>query len=153
MSVGKQTAKYNTHLTLSCQTFFISLCQFFVLTSELKSRTWIVNYYYILQLITHVYKQHSTHIFQCPIGDIAVLEGNISNEVYMTKWPLRNGVHVWRQIVYAARREDWALYVCGNTLHLNASQQSKLSPNKDAACECRWCDKNDVGVSLLTSFQ
>jgi hypothetical protein len=135
---------------MSCQTIFLSLCLFLVLKRELKSRTWIVTYYYILQLITHVYKQQSTYIFQCPISDIAVLEGNISNEVNMAKWTLRNGVICVTSDCICSTS---ALYVFGNTLHLNASQQSKLSPNKDAACECRWCNKNDVVVSLLTSFQ
>jgi len=31
-------------------------------------------------------------------------------------------------MVYVARREDWAVYIYDNTLHLNASQQSTLLP-------------------------
>jgi len=31
-------------------------------------------------------------------------------------------------MVYVARREDWAVYVCDNTFHLKASQQSTSSP-------------------------
>jgi hypothetical protein len=31
-------------------------------------------------------------------------------------------------MVYVARQEDWAVYVCDNTFHLKVSQQSASSP-------------------------
>ena len=40
-----------------------------------------------------------------------VLEGNIANEGNMAKLPLRNGVICVTQMVFVARREDWAAYV------------------------------------------
>ena len=73
VSAGKKKAKYNTHLTLSCQAIFVSLCFFFGLVHELNSRTWIFTEDFIyIYIILYIHKQHSTYTFKCPIRDMTI---------------------------------------------------------------------------------
>jgi len=55
-----------------------------------------------------------------------VLEGNIAYEGNMAKWPLRNGVMC---VMTDGICSVLAVYVCDNTFHLKASQQSTSSPH------------------------
>jgi len=54
-----------------------------------------------------------------------VLEGNIANEGNMAKQPLRNGIIC---VMTDGICRMLAVYVCDNTFHLKASQQSTSSP-------------------------